>query len=148
MAQTPRICLTLMETGATDINTDPGCYMAMGPDPGLQQQPGTRRYDSLGWGSTGHSDLYGSSCSMVSRSQQIVAQPWASSQSLVAIWAMNFNTYPSCGRTMGSDLLLGTRPGLEITMAPVASWLLDTIMPPGGSPFSGNPYDLDGNRNH
>lgn len=45
----------------------------------------------------------------------------ASEWPFVAIWAMDSNTGPCCGWTMGSDRVLGRGPDPDVTVAPGGS---------------------------
>lgn len=56
-------------TGATDVNSDPCCCRVTDQDKALSNCLGPNNTKALG-GSTSHSDLYGSSCSMTLKLQQ------------------------------------------------------------------------------
>ncbi|KAL6042678.1 hypothetical protein STEG23_013984, partial [Scotinomys teguina] len=62
--------------------------------------------------SSGYSDLHGPGCIMALGHQHGL------SLSLVAIWAMDFNTDPGCGRTTDPDIIPSISLGLDVTMAP------------------------------
>lgn len=51
----------------------------------------------------------------------VVARPLTSVWPLVALQGMGININPSCGWTMDTDMVLGSNPGLDITMVPAGS---------------------------
>ena len=89
-----------MVTEAMDINKDPD----RGPEDTMA--PG---------GSARHSDQHGLSSGSTPIPQHChrwQSRTWASLWPLVATWAMNINTDPSCGRTTDPDMVLGHHHGL------------------------------------
>lgn len=61
---TPDIPMDVGDIIVSDVNTDLGCYRTVDPDMALTIS--TRLDDTTALGvSTGHSDLYGPSCSMI-----------------------------------------------------------------------------------
>lgn len=70
--------------------------------------------------SVDYSDMYCPSCSVALRLQQshrLQPRSLASVGPLVATWATNFNTDPSCSRTMDPDMVLNISLGPIVTMA-------------------------------
>lgn len=103
----PAVVKPLMIIEAMDLNTDPGCYMAMGPDmaPGhssgqMIMAPGV---------SMGHPDLYGPGVNMtLGHRHGIRYLPIAlvSRLPLVVIRAMDVYADPGCSRTTDQDMVL------------------------------------------
>lgn len=131
-----------MISGATDINTGPGCYSSMNSDMALSFSPGLE-ITMAPCGNAGHSDVYGSSFSKTLRcplglrwQPRLLASPWPS---LVTV-AMDINKDSGCTgpRTQtwpvaAAHAHMSSWPQVaaqatDISMVPVAVQPLDTNM--------------------
>lgn len=68
-----------------------------------------------------HSDLYGSLDRLTLKHQQgfrCWPRHWVSTQNLVAKGAMDIDIDPCCSRPIDSDMAMGCRSGLNVSMAP------------------------------
>ena len=64
---------------------------------------------------------YGGIVLRYQRGHRLWSRPWASMWLLVATWAIDINTDPSCGQTMFPAMVLGSSLGWDATMAPGGS---------------------------
>ena len=99
--------------GAKDINTDPGCGRAMYPDRALSSN--TCLDNTMApLENTGHPNRPGHRSSIALRYQygnRLWPRPRPSTWLLVATWARDINTDPSCDGTMDPEMVLGSSPG-------------------------------------
>lgn len=98
---------------------DPGCGKAMDPDMILSTSLGSHDTMTLG-GSIGHSDWYGfgrGSFLGPYHSHKWRPRTRTSLWTLVATQAVDTNTVPDCCKTMNTGMVLGSRLGLNVTMA-------------------------------
>lgn len=123
--QTPVFTQTLVTTGATDIDPDPGCCRAMDPDKALCRSSGLDVTVAL-YGSTGHRDKHGYVGGTAPREPhghgwQI--RHWASPWPLVT-WATGDYTASGYGRTMDPDMAPAA------ALAHIPPWTCLAGMPP------------------
>lgn len=107
---------------AMDINIDSGCSWTMDPEMAFGSSSGSD-VTVTPCGSTDYSDRRDPGGGMgLGHQDDHRWQPrsWASLWSSMVTWDVDVNTDSGCSRTTGPDMVLGSHPGLDITLAPKA----------------------------
>lgn len=118
--QTPGTCMVLSNNvGPGTSPQPPSCCRVTYPDMALGTFPGLNDIMDPG-DSAGHSDEHGPSGSTFPerlQDQRLWPRPQASLCPLVATWTMDINADPDYGRTKSPDMVLGSSPDPDVTMA-------------------------------
>lgn len=110
---------SLMVSGVTDTNTEPGCCRATDPEMALGGRHGLN--DTVASvDSSAHPNWPDSGGATALRSQhghRLQHRSWASTWPLVATWAREINTNSGCHRTMDPDMVLNCSLVQVVTIA-------------------------------
>lgn len=123
-AQPLETCMILMATGSMNININLGHCRATNPDTALTHPDNTMAqktpWPQLVAQATQICMTLVATFLRLQQSHRLHPRPQDSTWLLAATWTMEFNTDPSCGRTTDADIVLGSNPGLNVTMAPAS----------------------------